>query len=121
MSDQERPTDTIHPGSSVDHIKAEWSFELDPLAWTLFKGAVLVSLKRHHRRLDVVDLTPVADFATSPEAARVQTVAMPPEHGDGGRTCWAHLEVTRINITPTILRHQIEDFLSVVVLPALID
>jgi hypothetical protein len=27
----------------------------------------------------------------------------------GGRTWWAHLEFTRINIEPTILRKEIED------------
>jgi hypothetical protein len=27
----------------------------------------------------------------------------------GGRTWWAHLEFTRINITPTILRKQVEE------------
>jgi len=28
---------------------------------------------------------------------------------DGGRTWWAHLEFTRINIEPIILRKKIED------------
>jgi hypothetical protein len=28
----------------------------------------------------------------------------------GGRTWWAHFELTRINITPTILRKKIEEF-----------
>ena len=31
------------------------------------------------------------------------------EAPNGGRTWWAHLEFTRINITPTILPKKIED------------
>jgi hypothetical protein len=34
---------------------------------------------------------------------------MPSSGRSGGRTWWAHLELTRINITPTILRKKIED------------
>jgi hypothetical protein len=37
-----------------------------------------------------------------PSATRVR-------HLDGGRTWWAHLQFTRINITPTILPKKIED------------
>ena len=29
---------------------------------------------------------------------------------DGGRTWWAHVEFTRMNIGPTILRNKIEDW-----------
>jgi hypothetical protein len=32
---------------------------------------------------------------------------------DGGRSWWAHFEFTRINITPTILKNQIEDLMNV--------
>jgi hypothetical protein len=32
--------------------------------------------------------------------------------GGGGRNWWAHLRFTRINITPTIPRNQIEDDLK---------
>jgi hypothetical protein len=31
----------------------------------------------------------------------------------GGRIWWAHLEFTRINIAPTILRKKIEDLMNV--------
>ena len=31
----------------------------------------------------------------------------------GGRTWWAHLEFTRLNIEPTILRNQIEELMNV--------
>jgi len=31
----------------------------------------------------------------------------------GGRTWWAHLEFTRINIRPTILRKKVEDLREV--------
>lgn len=39
----------------------------------------------------------------------------PPLTPHGGRTWWAHLNVARIIITPTILRNQIEEFLNVAV------
>jgi DNA repair protein RadC len=31
----------------------------------------------------------------------------------GGRTWWAHLKFARINVTPTILRKQIEELMNV--------
>ena len=33
--------------------------------------------------------------------------------GGGGRSWWAHLEFTRLNITPTILHKKIEDLMNV--------
>ena len=39
----------------------------------------------------------------------------------GGRTWWAHFEFTRINITPTILRKKIEDFLNIAVFSLLVE
>jgi hypothetical protein len=38
---------------------------------------------------------------------------MPPDRQSrpgGGRTWWAHFEFTRINITPTVLRKEFEEF-----------
>src|SRR5437868_5182176 len=39
----------------------------------------------------------------------VPTAEHHPNLPGGGRTWWAHVAFTRINITPTILRKQIED------------
>jgi hypothetical protein len=40
-------------------------------------------------------------------------VPAPSRVGRGGRSWWAHLEFTRITITPTILRKKIEDLMNV--------
>jgi hypothetical protein len=39
----------------------------------------------------------------------------------GGRSWWAHLEFTRINVAPTILKNQIEEILKSAVISRFID
>jgi hypothetical protein len=35
--------------------------------------------------------------------------ALPVSKAGGGRTCWAHFELTCMNIAPTIFRKKMED------------
>jgi hypothetical protein len=45
--------------------------------------------------------------------AQKQRSLRPPQAPDSGRTWWAHLAFTRINIELTILKNQIEELMNV--------